>query len=126
MIRLTHAVLLSAANANLSRPTPSAFASTVFCSVMCDFSSSTSENLVFMTNQGGNTGCSGEWTICGGSSQSYADETVSTGLIIYAHQRWCGSLYMDVFHVSSVHHRDTKESLLTNAIPLIRKSQQYG
>eukprot|EP00752_Nemacystus_decipiens_P009999 g8915.t1 len=32
-----------------------------------------SDNLVFMTNQGGSTGCSGEWTICGGSSQSYAD-----------------------------------------------------
>ncbi|CAM9119621.1 unnamed protein product, partial [Ectocarpus fasciculatus] len=38
----------------------------------------TSDNLVFMTNQGGYTDCSGEWTICGGSSQSYADETGSS------------------------------------------------
>ncbi|CAM9227153.1 unnamed protein product, partial [Ectocarpus sp. 12 AP-2014] len=38
----------------------------------------TSDNLVFMTNQGGYTECSGEWTICGGSSQSYADETGSS------------------------------------------------
>lgn len=42
--------------------------------------SSSSDNLVFMTNQGGSTGCSGEWTICGGNSQSYADETVRVGV----------------------------------------------
>lgn len=33
-----------------------------------------------MTNLGGNTGCAGDWTICGGNSQSYADETVGTAL----------------------------------------------
>ncbi|CAM9758145.1 unnamed protein product [Pylaiella littoralis] len=36
-----------------------------------------SDNLVFMTNKGGEPGCAGEWTICGGSSQTYADETGS-------------------------------------------------
>ncbi|CAM9096280.1 unnamed protein product, partial [Hapterophycus canaliculatus] len=35
----------------------------------------TSDNLVFMTNQGGSPGCSGDWSICGGNSQSYADAT---------------------------------------------------
>ncbi|CAM9809445.1 unnamed protein product, partial [Ascophyllum nodosum] len=31
------------------------------------------ENIVFMKNLGGVNGCAGEWSICGGNSQSYAD-----------------------------------------------------
>lgn len=38
-----------------------------------------------MTNQGGSTGCSGEWTICGGSSQSYADASVSVTVLLLSH-----------------------------------------
>lgn len=30
-----------------------------------------------MNNLGGSTECSGEWTICGGNSQSYSDQSVS-------------------------------------------------
>lgn len=30
-----------------------------------------------MNNLGGSTDCSGEWTICGGNSQSYSDQSVS-------------------------------------------------
>lgn len=51
--------------------------------------SSSSDNLVFMTNQGGSTGCSGEWTICGGSSQSYADASVSLDARCFFFQRPC-------------------------------------
>ena len=34
------------------------------------------ENIVFMKNLGGVNGCAGEWSICGGNSQSYADASV--------------------------------------------------
>ena len=34
------------------------------------------ENISFMKNLGGLAGCAGEWTICGGNSQTYADATV--------------------------------------------------
>lgn len=37
-----------------------------------------SNNVVFMKNMGGSTGCSGVWTICGGSSQTFSDEDVSS------------------------------------------------
>lgn len=40
------------------------------------------ENIAFMNNKGGIDGCAGEWSICGGNGQSFADATVGAG---YAH-----------------------------------------
>lgn len=33
-------------------------------------------NIAFMNNRGGVGGCAGEWSICGGNSQSFSDATV--------------------------------------------------
>lgn len=38
--------------------------------------SSTRDNMTFLTNRGGVSGCSGVWSICGGNSQSFADASV--------------------------------------------------
>lgn len=79
---------------------------------------SSSDNLVFMTNKGGEPGCAGEWTICGGSSQTYADETVSnrsclapgrrprsidaTSTLVYEGASLCCTLYEAYFNFSTV------------------------
>lgn len=47
--------------------------------------------MVFMKNLGGVKGCSGEWSICGGNSQSYADASVSVLSIIYVNETHMGT-----------------------------------
>lgn len=51
-----------------------------------------------MTNQGGSTGCSGEWTICGGSSQSYADASVSgCPTVVFFQRPYCNVMPVSTF-----------------------------
>lgn len=45
--------------------------------MLTPFNNSASDNLVFMNNIGGEPGCTGVWTICGGNSQTYSDASVS-------------------------------------------------
>lgn len=42
-----------------------------------------------MKNMGGADGCAGEWSICGGNSQSFADATVGLGYLHHTFPHKC-------------------------------------
>lgn len=50
-----------------------------------------------MKNMGGVDGCAGEWSICGGNSQSFADATVGLGYLHHTFPHKCPGIRQRIF-----------------------------